>query len=70
MFIVKCDLPAGIDNDELRGRIGLLFPRTEEYIVLSALAAKFPRGLEEFKELADNLMFGRICNDTDHRERT
>src|SRR4029077_17215655 len=39
---------------------------TKQHIVFSIFAKKLPRSLEQFKELADDIVFRSICNDAYH----
>src|SRR6266852_2423071 len=68
LFIVKMRLSSGIKEDQLCGSVTLAISGTEKNVVLPIPAIKLPRSLEQLEELANNILFRRICNDTYHRE--
>ncbi len=68
LFIVKMHPSAGIKEDELRGSVELAISGTEHNVVLPIPAIKLPRSFEQLEELADNIVFRRICNYAYHRE--
>jgi hypothetical protein len=64
---VKACLPSGIKDDKLRSFVEVAVFGTEQNVVTPIAAIKFPGSLEQLEELADNILFRSIRNDTYHR---